>query len=108
MYQVLVVSNDRAGLSGILRVLQDGGYQATGASTFEHAKRLLAHLSPDIVFADERLGAFNGLHLLLTARAQHPYVSAVVTTPVKRPGLDADARTLKVECMVKPQNPAEW
>ncbi len=108
MSQILVVSNDRGGLADMLSVLNTAGYSASGASTFEEAKRFLADGSPDLVIADERLGAFNGLHIIMRARAEHPHVSAIVTTPVKNRGLEADARDLDIECMVKPQNPAEW
>jgi DNA-binding response OmpR family regulator len=108
MSQILVVSNDRGGLADMLSVLNAAGYSASGASTFEEAKRFLADRSPDLVIADERLGAFNGLHIIMRARAEHPHVSAIVTTPVRNRGLEADARDLDIECMVKPQNPAEW
>jgi len=108
MSQILVVTNDNVGLTAILDVLTGAGYRAAGASTFEDAKRFLAGRSPDLVIADERLGAFNGLHLLMTARADHPDVRTIVTTPLKDRGLEADARSLKVQCMVKPQSPEEW
>jgi DNA-binding NtrC family response regulator len=108
MSQIFVVSNDGVGLAAMLSVLNGAGYRASGASTFEDAKRLLAQQSPDLVIADERLGAFNGLHVIVRARADHPDVSAIVTTPVKDRGLEADARSLNVECMIKPQNPEDW
>ena len=44
----------------------------------------------------------------MTARAEHPGVSAIVTTHVKNRALEADARSLNVRCMVKPRNAAEW
>lgn len=108
MAHILVVSNDRIGLAHTVAVLNDAGYQARGASTFEDANRLLANGSPDMVIADERLGAFNGLHVILRARAEHPDVSAIITSPTESRGLAADARSLNVKCMVKPQNPGAW
>lgn len=108
MSQILVVSGDSAGLNAMLHVLGSAGYCATGASSFEDARAKLAERSPDLVIADERLGAFNGLHVIMTARAKHPGVSAIVTTPTKNRGLEADARSLDVICMVKPRNAAEW
>ena len=106
--KILVVSGNHPGLADMLRILDDAGYRASGASTFEEATRLLSCSSPDLVIADQRLGAFNGLHIILRARAVNPDVSAIVTTPVKNRGLEADARRLNVECMTKPQNPADW
>jgi DNA-binding response OmpR family regulator len=108
MSQILVVSNDDVGLAHTLSVLSEAGYQASGASTFEDANRQLAHRSPDLVIADECLGNFNGLHIIMRARARHPDVIAIVTTPIKSRGLEADARSLNVECMVKPHDAAEW
>ena len=108
MSGILVVSNDGIGLAHTLSALHDAGYQASGASSFEEAKRFLADTSPDLVIADECLGAFNGLHIIMRARAIRPDVSAIVTTRVKSRGLEADARSLNVEWMLKPQTPAEW
>src|SRR5262245_17245330 len=108
MSQILVVSNDNADLTAMLGVFASAGYSATGATTFEEAQRRLADESPDLVIADERLGAFNGLHVLLTARADRPNTGAIVTTPVENRGLEADARSLNVTCMVKPRTPSEW
>lgn len=108
MYQILVVSNDGDDLSAMLNVFEHAGYRATGASSYREAQQRLLTESPDLVIADERLGDFNGLHILLTARAGNPHAGAIVTTPVRSRGLEADAQSLNVHCMVKPTNPAEW
>jgi len=108
MSQIFVVSSDNADLTAMLGVLAGAGYSATGATTFEEAQRRLVSESPDLVIADERLGAFNGLHVLLTARAERPNTCGIVTTPVENRGLEADARSLNVQCMVKPRDAAEW
>ena len=108
MSQILVVNNDGARLTRVLSVLNAAGYRARGASTFEEATRALSERVPDLVIADERLGAYNGLHVILRARADHPDVSAIVTTPVKNRGLEADARSLNIQCLIKPQSAGEW
>jgi len=108
MSQILIVSNDDVDLAQTLSVLLEAGYDASGASTFDDASRLLAHKLPDLVIADECLGNFNGLHVIMRARARQPNVPAIVTTPMKSRGLEADARSLNVECILKPQEPAEW
>jgi DNA-binding NtrC family response regulator len=104
---ILVVSSDAVGLSAVLKVLTREGYRARGASTFEEAKRWLALRSPDLVIADERLGAFNGLHVILRGRADYPDMGAILTSHVKDPGLEAEARRFNVQCLVKPQDPVE-
>ena len=108
MSQIVVVSNDQVGLATVLHVLNSAGYHATGASTFAEATRAVGTDNPDLVIADERLGEYNGLHVLLRARAEHPDVSAIIATPVASRGLEADARRMNVRCVVKPKNPAEW
>jgi DNA-binding response OmpR family regulator len=108
MSQILIVSADDGGLNATLHVLRTAGYCATGASSLTEARAILADSAPDLVIADERLGAFNGLHVIVTARAEHPGVGAIVTTPVKNRGLEADARSLNARCMVKPRNAAGW
>src|ERR1700730_11985789 len=108
MSQILVVNNDGVRLTHVLNALTAAGYRARGASTFEEATRALADSTPDLVIADERLGAYNGLHVILRARAENPDVSAIVTTLEKNRGLEADARRLNVECVIQPHDPAEW
>ena len=108
MPRIFIVSTDNADLSATLGVLADAGYSATGATTFEEAQRRVVSESPDLVIADERLGAFNGLHVLLTARAERPSTWTIVTTPVENRGLEADARSLNVQCMVKPRTASDW
>jgi DNA-binding NtrC family response regulator len=108
MSQILVVSSDGIGLTYVLNVLRAAGHCASGALTFEAANRALADGTPDLVIADERLGPYNGLHVLLRARAENPDVNAIVTTPVKNHGLEADARSLNIQCLIKPQSPSEW
>jgi DNA-binding NtrC family response regulator len=104
---ILVVSTD-AGLAPTLRLLVLAGYEARGATTFEDAARLLATSSPDLLIADERLGAYNGLHLVLRGRAEHPDMRAIVTTSFKDPCVEAEATRMNAGCFVKPRDPAEW
>jgi DNA-binding NtrC family response regulator len=104
---ILVVSTD-AGLAPTLRLLVGAGYAASGATTFEDAARLLATTSPDLLIADERLGAYNGLHLVLRGRADHPDMRAIVTTSFKDPFVEAEATRMNARCLVKPLDPAEW
>jgi len=107
MSHILVVSNDGRGLAQTLGILNGAGYETSGASCFEDATRLLQSRPPDLVIADERLGEFNGLHVILKARDRRPETPAIVTTPRKNRGLEADARSLKVQCMVSSHDPSE-
>ena len=108
MSEILVVSNDRVGLACMLGAMETAGYRATGVSTFEEANQLLSDHRPDLVMADERLGAFNGLHVLMRARSRHPGLRTIVMTPTRNRALNADARSLHIECLVRSENPSDW
>jgi CheY-like chemotaxis protein len=108
MAHILVVSNDGTSLYQTLDVLSDAGHKTCGASTFHQAMTQIAHQSPDLIIADERLGEYNGLHVILSARAKRSGVGGIVTTPVKNRALEADAKSLNVECVVWPKNRTDW
>jgi DNA-binding NtrC family response regulator len=104
----MVVTGDDDRRNVLLETLNSAGYAASGASTFAEAKHLLETRSPDLVIADERLGPFNGLHVIVVGRAHHPALKAIVTTSVKDEGLENDARRLNVLCLVQPVRAADW
>ena len=106
--KIMVVTGDEQRRSVLLETLNDAGYVVSGAATFEEAKELLERRSPDLVIADERLGPFNGLHVIVVGRAHYPRMKAIVTSRVKDEGLENDAKRLNVQCLVQPAAPAEW
>jgi DNA-binding NtrC family response regulator len=106
--EIVVVTGDDDRRSVLLETLNDAGYLVSGASTFEEAKQLLETHSPDLLIADERLGPFNGLHLFVVGRAQHPQMKGIVTSRVKDVVLENDAKRLHVQCLVQPAQPADW
>jgi len=106
--RILVVSPDDASLNGTLNILNRAGFEAVGAATFEEASQALFHATPDLLIADERLGAFNGLHLVLRGRAVYPLMRAIVTTNNRDTVLESDARDLNTLCFIKPADPREW
>ena len=105
---ILVVTNDDDRLAILLRTLSGAGYRASGALTFAEAKQSLGDRSPDLVIADERLGPFNGLHLIVLGRAHDPRMKAIVTSRSRDLGLESEAKRLNVECLYEPMDPAEW
>ena len=64
----LVVDSNPEELAATKEVLRRAGYQVKDATTFQEARQLLAGELPDVLIADVRLGAFNGLYLLLLSR----------------------------------------
>lgn len=105
---ILVVSRDVDGLADTLDVLTSAGYRACGASTFEEAKPLLAAMSPAMMITDQRLGWFNGLHLVLRGRMVNPGMGAIATTAHRDPVFEAEAKGLNVQYLVKPANPTDF
>ncbi len=106
--KIMVVTGDEQRRSVLLETLNDAGYVVSGAATFEEAKELLGRRSPDLVIADERLGPFNGLHVIVAGRAHYPRMKAIVTSRVRDEGLENDAKRLNVQCLVQPSAPADW
>jgi DNA-binding NtrC family response regulator len=82
---VLVVEPDAATLSAMLKALRRAGHQATGAATFEEARRQMALDTPDVLVSEARLGAYSGLHLAFLGLVNRPYFHGVIV------GQEADA-----------------
>ena len=108
MSSTILVVSPNASLVPTLQLLTSAGYEATGAATFEDAGRLLVTIMPDLLIADERLGAFNGLHLIMRGRTVHPDMRAIVTTSGKDACVEREAFCLNARCCVKPLDPADW
>ena len=104
---VLIVDGDPEALARTVEVVTTGGYRAMGVSTFEEARQLLTVNVPDVLIADVRLGAFNGLHLVLHCRLKHPRVASIVTHAYHDVVLEAEARKLDAPYLVTPLKPEE-
>lgn len=104
---VLIVHGDPEALARTVEVVTTGGYRAMGVSTFEEARQLLTVNAPDLLIADVRLGAFNGLHLVLQCRLKHPRVASIVTHAYHDVVLEAEARKLDAPYLVTPLKPEE-
>src|SRR5262249_14702555 len=105
---IFVVSCDDSPRARLIDVLSGAGYRTIGAATFAEAKRVLGSSSADLVIAEERLGAFNGLHVIVFGRAYRPDLKAIVMTAQPDAALETDARRLNVDCMVESADAEEW
>jgi DNA-binding NtrC family response regulator len=99
---VLVVEPETATREALLGWLLDAGYRVQGARSFQAGRRILAATTPDLLIADLRLGAYNGLHLVISARAVNPALHAIVMTGADDTGLQAEARAVSAGYLVKP------
>jgi DNA-binding response OmpR family regulator len=77
-FRILLVDPDRAEAAATEQALVQAGYRAAPVDTFEEAARQLSRDYPDLLVTKARLGAFNGLHLLLRCRAEHPDVPVII------------------------------
>ena len=102
MDSVLIVDSHAPVLAKTVEAFAQAGYAAVGASTFKTAKRLLHAHPPDVLIAEVRLGAFNGLHLALLGRRNNPTMTTIVTHSPADRGLELDAHGLNVAFCRKP------
>lgn len=98
---VLVV-DDSLERSGIVTDLKGGGYRVSSAGTFEQATAIIAATPPHVLVTEVRLGAFNGLHLIIRSRAHRADTIAIVHTAYPDPVLEAEARLLDAEYFARP------
>ena len=77
-------------------------YAVLTALTFERGKALWCSQLPDVLVVDIRLGQYNGLQLLIRARADRPDLTAVVTSPVPDPVLEAESVRCGATYLIKP------
>jgi DNA-binding response OmpR family regulator len=99
---VLVVEEESAALSGWVRALRQAGYQATGVSTFEEARRQMMQTVPDALITKARLGAYNALHLVYLGARESPPVQAVVVGDEADPILEREVIGAGAAFLVKP------
>src|SRR4051812_33871418 len=99
---VLVVDSDPSDLSSTVALLETAGYRVAAAAAFHEAKQLLARESPDLLITGLRLGSYNGLHLVLRSRSDHPDMAAIVVARAADPVLEAEARRQQASFLLRP------
>jgi DNA-binding response OmpR family regulator len=100
--RILIVDDDEACLSGMKQLIEMAGHEALVANTFEEGRRVLRSAAPDMLIADVRLGSFNGLQLIATSLVHIP---VIVISGFDDVVLQAEARTMGAEYLVKPVSP---
>ena len=102
---ILIADDDAAIRSWLTRLLEGAGYRVVAASTVDEAKKAMLGdgAGPDLLISDVRMGAFNGLQLV----AMNPHqIPAIVMTGHDDPVIEADARQLGAEFLIKPLDAA--
>ena len=99
---ILVVESDPAELSQTVTVLRSAGYRVMEASRFDEAKRMLATNPPQLLLTGVRLGAYNGLHIIVRSRVDHPEMVAILTNHSLDPVLKAEAERQRAIYLLRP------
>ena len=103
---ILVVDEDGDARSEVADLLSRAGYHVTDVGSFREATEVLSTNPPDLLITELRLGAFNGLHLVLRSRASHPRIAAIILTRFPDPVLAAQAAQQGAAYVVKPVDDA--
>jgi len=99
---VLVVDDDRAVLGLIVHWLTAAGFSVVACDGFEAAKQSLSATLPDVLLTDVRLGAFNGLQLVIFAKERGPQTTTVVMSAYDDPALKKEALVCGAAYITKP------
>ena len=99
---VLVVDDDSAILNLVELWLTEAGYDVATCNAFDRAKQQLAQSTPDILLTDVRLGAFNGLQLVILAKEQDPHMITAVMSAYDDPLLRKEASRCGARYVLKP------
>jgi DNA-binding NtrC family response regulator len=86
----------------VMTRLTTAGFDVTVAETFVQAKPLLSAQPPAVLLTAVRLGAHNGLHLVLRGKSTRPEMAALVTAPHDDVVLRADAEAMGATFLVTP------
>jgi DNA-binding response OmpR family regulator len=104
----VVVEDDPEELSDLLHVLSSAGYEPAGAQSFHDGVQLLSSTQPDVLISEVRLGAFNGLHLVVRGRSERPDMAAIIISGFPDEFLEKEARRFGARAhLVKPFDSSE-
>jgi DNA-binding NtrC family response regulator len=98
----VVVDGNTPDRVNTVRLLEAAGYEVRSARSFDEAKTLLAAERPHLLVTDLRLGQYNGIHLVLRSRCDHPGIVAVVTSRIADPVLEAEAHRQNAQFLLCP------
>ena len=87
--------------------MRQAGYLVFEASSYEDGKRLWREITPAVLVVDIRLGEFNGLQLLMRARANRPDLKGIITCPVADQVLEAETHRFGGTFLIKPITPSQ-
>jgi two-component system response regulator RegA len=102
---ILIVESDPRLAETWSCAMRAAGCRVVAAASFEEARTALRAATPDVLVTEIRLGAYNGLHLIIRARASNPKLRAVVITATADPVVRQEAERVGAVHLVKPVDP---
>ncbi len=100
--RVLVVDDDPAMQAVLTDWLSRAGHQVTVCAGMQEAQQILRRLEPDVMLIDVRLGAFNGLQLLIEARDRYGNLPVIVMSGFEDNVIRRDAERYGAVFLTKP------
>jgi len=105
MARILIVEDDLNTLSGLIEIIKDEGYDATGVKSGKKALRLLEQEQFDLMLTDLRMPGMDGLELYQKSLPHHPEMKTIVMTAYSSVKDAVDAMKKGVyEYLTKPLN----
>ena len=101
--RILVVEDDYVARSGVVELLSHAGYDVSGVASVPSAITQLKAAQPDLLITDIRVQGENGLQIVALYRRELP---AIVVTGFDDAGLEAEAREMGAEFLLKPVLPS--
>ena len=98
----LVVGSAPAEESTVLATLTAAGFAASVARNYGEAREILEIAVPHVLVTELTLGQYNGLQLVLRARAARPDLRAAVISRLHDPSLRHDAEQLGATFVPRP------
>ena len=98
----LVVDPDAHDLVLLTAVLEGEGFTVTTTAQFRQARLALVESPPALLVTAIRLGAYNGLQLVLRARTAHRHMPILVTSLTPDVVLHREAEQLEATIVPKP------
>ena len=96
---LLIVDDDPDTVDGLTELLVGAGFECEAALSFEAAKEAMRTSPPDVLVADIRLAAYNGLQLVLSRPRR---TTAIVMSGFPDPVLESEALRMGASFIAKP------
>jgi CheY-like chemotaxis protein len=96
----VVVWSDHGNRATLVEALDALGVVVAVADDYPRGREQVAIMEPDVLITELRLGAYNGLHLVLRAKIERPATTAIVLTRTPDPVLQLEATQLDATLLV--------